>query len=186
MGNLTAMAGAAKLGARAFGLIDTNGEVTAWGEEFLANILDGTNPETYLAELSALRNSRGRFVEQRPEWEEVAEDVARQYVATEPVIELLQQEGPLNLPEMVSLLSQDHWDIVSHLFLKEGVADHPEEVTNELLADSDSYRGAGVCQFKGTLYHFGVVTMPGSSTDYLDPSTERWELAQKVGNNGGI
>lgn len=185
MGNLTAMAGAAKLGAQALDLIDTDGEVTAWGWELLEDILGQTHPDTYLEELKKLQNSRGRFIEQRPEWESVGVAVAQRYSATEPVIEILQESGPIKLPELVSRLAEDHWSIVSELFLKETIADDPEELTADLLADSESYRGAGVCQFKGILYHFGVVTMPGSSTDYLDPNAELWELEPHIDTGRG-
>jgi hypothetical protein len=186
MGNLTAMAGAAKLGARAFGLIDTDGEVTDWGWELLKEILGQTHPDTYLEELRDLQNSRGRFIEQRPEWDGVGEAVARRYDGTEPVIEILQQSGPITLPELVSRLAEDNWGIASRLFLKDTVADSADGLTDDLLEDSESYRGAGVCQFKGVLYHFGVVTMPGSSTDYLDPGTELWELEPHIDDGRGI
>ncbi|RLM94362.1 hypothetical protein D3D01_15990 [Haloarcula sp. Atlit-7R] len=180
------MAGAAKLGARAFGLIDTDGEVTSWGWELLENILEQTHPEAYLKELKQLQNSRGRFVEQRPEWESFGGSVARRYGATEPVIEQLQKYGPLELPDLVSRLAEDHWNIANRLFLKDGVAESPEEITDGILWDSDSYRGAGVCQFKGILYHFGVINMPGSSTDYLDPGADHWELEPHINHEGGI
>jgi len=185
MANLTSMAGAAKMGAQALGLLDANGEVTPWAEGHLSVVRTKDSDLAYLKEFQDLRGQGGRFISQRPEWRQSGEAIARQYPATNPIIDVLDQYGALTLPALVERLVPHHWGIVSDIFLKSSAADSPGDVTFDLLTNSDVYRGAGVCQLKGVLYHLGVVTTPGASTDYLTPTRETWKLESDAAAGGG-
>jgi hypothetical protein len=186
MGNLTSMAGAAKRGAHAFNLIDSDGDVTDWCRGVLSSILTNYSPLEYLDELKELKNSKGRFVEQRPEWHQFGEAVARQYPATDAIIDILHRTGEVALPELVTHLAQRDAALAEELFLEQGAVPAEQTIGELSLGDSDIYSGTGVCQFKSSLYHLGVLTSAGSSTDYLCPTEQAWALEPTVSAGGWL
>jgi len=186
MGHLTAMAGASKRGAYALNLIDSDGHVTEWCRGILSSILTEYTPLEYLAELEDLKNAKGRFIEQRPEWEQFGEAVARQYPGAEQVIDILQRTGEIALPELVTHFSRENATLAKNLFLKDGCIGAGQSIDDLSLGDSSIYRSLGVCQFKSVLYHLGVLTAAGSSTDYLNPTEQVWAVEPAVSAGGWV
>jgi hypothetical protein len=186
MGHLTAMAGASKRGAHAFNLIDSDGDVTDWCRGVLSSILTDYTPLEYLRELEDLKNTKGRFIDQRPEWEQFGEAVARQYPATDAVIDILQRTGPVALPELVTHLSEENELLAERLFIKDDTIPAGRGINELSLEDREIYRSVGVCQFKSVLYHLGVLTSAGSSTDYLNPTEQLWDVEPTVSAGGWV
>ena len=180
MGHLTSMAGAAKRGAYAFNLINDSGDVTDWCRGVLSSILTEFTPMEYLEELKSLKNTKGRFITQRPEWEQFGEAVARQYPATGPIIDVLHRTGKVTLPELVTHLASQTPSLAESLFLKDAVVSENQAIGDLSLGDSSLYSGTGVCQFKSVLFHLGVLTSAGASTDYLHPPDQVWALEPTV------
>lgn len=180
MGNLTSMAGGCKRGAHALNLIDANGEVTDWCRGILSSILTDYTPLEYLNELAELKNAKGRFVDQRPEWSQFGEAIARQFPGTDEIVSILQRTGEIALPELVAHLAEEHEPLAAALFLKGDVEPAGSEIDDLSLDESCHYRSVGVCQFKSVLYHLGVLTSAGSSTDYLDPTEQVWAVEPSV------
>lgn len=186
MGHLTAMAGASKRGAYAFNLIDSDGNVTEWCRGVLSSILTDYTPLEYLSELEDLKNAKGRFIDQRPEWKQFGEAVARQYPATDEIIDILQRTGGIALPELVTHLSKENKILAERLFVKEDSICKGHDISELPLEDSDIYRSVGVCQFKSVLYHLGVLTSAGASTDYLNPTEQIWAIEPTVSAGGWV
>lgn len=186
MGHLTTMAGASKRGAHAFNLIDSDGGVTEWCRGILSSILTDYTPLEYLSELEELKNAKGRFIDQRPEWGQFGEAVARQYPATDEIISVLQRTGEIALPELVTHLSKENEMLAKRLFVKEDSISKGRNISGLSLEDSNVYRSVGVCQFKSVLYHLGVLTSAGSSTDYLNPTEQIWAVEPSVSTGGWV
>lgn len=186
MNHLTSMAGACKRGAHAFGLIDDTGAVTDWFRGILAGVLNDYTPLEYLSELAELKNAKGRFVEQRPEWAQFGEAIARQYPATDSIVNLLHRTGKIALPELVAHLAKEHKSLLKALFLSTDDIPNSTDICDLTLEDSSLYQSVGVCQFKSALYHLGVLTTAGSSTDYLVPVDQTWELEPTVSAGGWL
>lgn len=174
MGSLTKMAGAAKMGARAFGLLTESGDVTQFAHQLIEDVVD-EEYSAYLASLEELKRSRERFVSERPEWAPYGHRIAYEHPATAPVVSELESAGEITLPELVLRLKKESPQLVSELFIARDV-DDIGRLSFDDLSHPEPYRGTGVCQFKTVLYHLGVLSSPGTSTDYLNPTQETWVL----------
>lgn len=175
---LVEMAGRAKQGAQALGLLDLAGDLTPWGERVVttADRLHG-GPRKGLAALATLSGSSARFVNRYPGWKSTVHSLVRAYDPATPVLATLSRSGGLSLPALVTRLYNDYSDSVAGTFLREELVTEGPLLADVELTDPAVYRGHAVFQFKSLLFHCGVLTERGADTSRLHPPEDRWELA---------
>lgn len=99
------------------------------------------------------------------------------------------EPGETSLPAVAGRLLQEDVVFASAILLRNTpetrqrvigrASDSAPIVKPAALQSPDVYRGATTQQVKSILYHLGMLTTPGASTDRLTPREEHWKLADR-------
>jgi hypothetical protein len=181
--HLVAMAGAAKVGARALGYLTPTDQLTPAGERIVTAASDHYGSPA--AALTTLENDKiryGQFAEQAP----VLASAGREPLGTHPgvqiIVDVLDADGPLSLPELaVRCFEQAPTRTAGFLLVDEDetldvIAGATLEDPPAVLNTPDAYPSETTYQFKSVLAHFGILTTPGADSATLDPTTDTWAL----------
>lgn len=180
---LVAMAGAAKIGARALGYLSPSDHLTATGEELVATATDVYNgPETALAALATDDIRYGQFDTAAPELASIGREPLADHPGVRLVVDALDTHGPLSLSELtVACFERAPEQAVGFLLVSDDdlidavTAATPTDPPAEL-ETPEAYPSETAYQFKSVLAHFGILTTPGADSATLDPTSDTWEL----------
>jgi hypothetical protein len=182
-----AMPGAAKLGAYALGFVTNDDTLTPRGSTLVDDITETyASPTAALDVIGELYGQQGQFADQCPAMAAAVRQHLVDHAPTQTIISVLQAHGgSLTLAELAQAL----FDTVP-AFCESFLIDADAELTMALegadgppdrLAETDIYHSNVTFQFKSVLCHLDILTLPGSDTDSLDPTADRWELTAAFG-----
>lgn len=193
MQHLVNMAGEARRGATALGLLTEDGELTGRGEGVVAAAESIANDsDAALRHLQDLKGGQGRFITSEPEWGSVAQTVFATHPVTKAVVDVLETTGdPLSLPKLSAHLAASHPDIAADYFLDtESIpvddpaaqmasvaGDEPIIAACYWLGDTSAYQTQTTFQLKSLLCHVGILSQPGVDSSQLVPREDRWSLS---------
>jgi len=184
--HLVKMAGEAGHGAEDLGLVTRHNRLTERGQIIVDEAdVHYETPEDALIALAD--QPRTRFISAHPEFVEVAQAVFGSYHPIQPIISVLDDEGPLTLAELVTSLSSSHPQAFSETFLT------PSSICDETpieslksterpvwLSEPSSFHALTTFQLKSLLCHVGILTTPGSDTSSLVPDEDLWGLSDRL------
>lgn len=193
MQHLVNMAGEARRGATALGLLTEDGELTGRGGAVVAAAESIANDsDAALRHLQDLKGSQGRFITSEPAWGSVAQTVFASHPVTKAVVDVLETtDEPLPLPKLSGHLATSHPDIAADYFLDtesipadEPVAqlasvagDEPIIAACNWLGETSAYQTQTTYQLKSLLCHVGILSQPGVDSSQLVPREDRWSLS---------
>ncbi|RQH00830.1 hypothetical protein [Natrarchaeobius oligotrophus] len=184
----------ARRGAAFLGLLEDGPavELTSLGREVVRFALARCGSvEAALEEFQEWYRSRTRFVEQAPEWGQLARRVVFAYPATELLVAELQtmhddwQPEP-SLVDLVEHLHELHPTFTVELFVRGDDGVRSRVLTRDgnlrpsALEDGSVYHSPTVFQLKTMLYHTGILTERGREPHRLEPLEDAWALREPV------
>jgi hypothetical protein len=175
--HLVKMAGEAKAGAEALGLITRQGKLTDKGTDFVTTAFSIFGSEQRAFEQIA-NSTTSRFINAIPQLKQETQAIFSQYPPTTELVTGLSEYGQLTLPDLTTkALTTEKENLTSYILANN--PEHPIDKTlNSLnLGDTDTYSSQFTYQFKSLLCHAGIITTAGSDTTNLDPQTDVWGLA---------
>ena len=181
--HLVKMAGEAAYGAQGLGLVTPRNNLTERGQIIVDEAAEHfASSEDALISLGA--NARSRFITANPTFAAVAQAVFATYQPVEPLIAVLDSEGPLTLAELSVALAEAHPNALSETLLQsDRIPDQsPIETLQSSerpswLSEADSYHSLSTYQLKSLLCHVGILTTPGADSTHLDPDSDVWALS---------
>jgi hypothetical protein len=179
--------GVVRRGAAELGLVDADLGLTSLGEDVAAFGVDqyGSHEAT-LTQFKSWQRTQTRFIDLNDgEWGQMAARVLQCYEPAVRIASVLNSAtGELTLPEFVAHAGRAD-PTVAEWFLAESLRDSVDvsalDALDTRLEPARAYRSTAVCQLKGVLYHCGVLTHAGASSDTLVPETDVWALDTQTG-----
>ena len=158
---LVKMAGEATQGAEALGLITRHKELTPLGSQFIDSVKDSY--QTLNDGFHAIAESKtGRFIDKVPELQTQIQIIFVTHASVTEIIKHLSTENRMSLAELAQTIHQSGSDnLANWLFNTEshGNPDNNGSNIDTTLPD---------------------VTLPGSDTSTLDPTTDIWKLSPEL------
>jgi hypothetical protein len=193
--NITNLVGAARDGARQFGLVDLDGNLTDRGSTLCEQIASayGTLEAAFTA-MATLSGSSKRFTKSAP----LIADLTRQHIGNHPLCHAIQstlsvQDGSLRLPKLAAHLTTEDPEIAAtHLYRSDTISNRAHTTLENdiqmpafddlpsLFYETDSYNSLLTFQLKTILCHLGIIATPGDDTASLTPKTQSWHLERPV------
>jgi len=178
---LVKMAGAAKIGARALGYLTPRDRLTPAGQELVATATDAYgSPEAALTELASDDVRYGQFDDTAPALARAGRRPLQDHPGVQLIVEVLDEHGPLSLPELTVACVKRAPDQTSGFLLVDD-DDLLDAVVGASIADppttletTDAYPSETTYQFKSILAHFGIVATPGADSATLEPTADTW------------
>ena len=196
--HLVGMAGEAKRGAAALGLLTQDGDTTERGSQIVAAAKEiHGSPTSALESFADLRGRSGRFINAVPvEWVQTVQST----FLTHPTIRALVQVVPdsvegYSLPDFTAELAANNPEVAREAVLAPARIDieDPAAALEDALADdqslteacpwltqTESYRSGTTYQLKSLLCHAGILTEPGVDTSRLAPRNDTWALSPRL------
>lgn len=178
-GYIVELAGQAKTGAHTLHLTTQHDTLTPLGQNVVEAFTDtygSTNAA--LEQLDSWHGDHTRFIEAAPTLKQPTQEIFTTYPPTTALLHWLTDCGPCTLTE-IAQHARDTDPATAHNVLFRTNTDTPP--TNNELTSTDTYRSHTTFQLKSCLYHAGILTTPGHSTDTLDPETDRWAIDPDFG-----
>lgn len=182
--HLVEMVGAAKLGARTFGYLDTADTLTLAGETLSSCAsLEWGSPTEALGLLGDVPPRR-RFTDELPAWRPIIEQTFSRRSPLNRLLTLVNAHGgtAISLPEFVDAAAESDPSLIGTTFLRDRADTWTAEaIRAQPLAETQTYSSYAISQFKTSLFHAGFLTERGADTSRHDPGADIWALTDRAG-----
>lgn len=197
MQHLVGMAGEAKLGAAALGLLTDDGALTERGKKVTdeATAIHGS-PSAGLSALHDLKGSSGRFIDSLPGWTATLQSTFVGYPPVRAILNVVPPgSDPIALPALVGRLSASSPETAAEHLLRAEAIDTADPVGDAAAAHKSgkdvatacpwttlpsSFQSSTTFQLKSLLYHAGIVTEPGADSSRLSPTKDYWAHSPRL------
>jgi hypothetical protein len=161
---------AAKDGAKVLGLT-AGPALTETGRELVTAVCEKYGSvDGGLKVLRDLYGRQTRLITACPEMKTPLWDGIAAHPALNALCHILRTCGPLRLPELYRIAVQ------SPAAALQDSLRHPTDYRTNTPADTAFYHASTISHLKSSLYHAGVLTERGTTTDSHNPTTDTWSL----------
>jgi len=134
---------------------------------------------------SELKGDGTRFIDARPEWRAVTQAALATHPSIRIILESVEETGPASLPDLVTTLA-DTGPSALAVFI-DNAEEHIDtgafrgtDGPESWVLESDAYRSVTISHVKTMLWHAGLLTAPGATTDVHDPESCQWALSPRI------